>query len=44
VILLRRIYKEGIEAIRHGRDPLGIVRDPAKNELIRLRPYEELLG
>ncbi len=43
VILLRKIYKDGIEAIKQGRDPLGIVRDPAKNELIRLEPREELL-
>ncbi len=43
VILLRKIYKDGIEAIKQGRDPLGIVRDPAKNELIRLEPREEML-
>ena len=43
VILLRKIYKDGIEAIKQGRDPLGIVRDPAKNQLIRLEPREELL-
>jgi 5,5'-dehydrodivanillate O-demethylase len=43
VILLRRLYKEGVEAVKQGRDPLGIVRDPAKNELIRLRPHEDLL-
>lgn len=43
VILLRRLYKEGIEAVRQGRDPLGIIRDPAKNELIRLKPHEDLL-
>jgi 5,5'-dehydrodivanillate O-demethylase len=43
VILLRKIYKDGMEAIKHGRDPLGIVRDPAKNRLIRLEPREELL-
>ena len=43
VILLRKIYKDGIEAIKQGRDPLGVVRDPVKNELIRLEPREELL-
>jgi 5,5'-dehydrodivanillate O-demethylase len=43
VILLRRIYKDGMEAIKQGRDPLGVIRDAKKNELIRLRPYEELL-
>jgi len=43
VILLRRIYREGIEAVKRGRDPLGVIRDPAKNDLIRLKPHEDLL-
>ncbi|HWH79074.1 MAG TPA: hypothetical protein VNT76_16945, partial [Candidatus Binatus sp.] len=43
VILLRRLYKEGIEAVKQGRDPLGVIRDPAQNQLIRLKPHEDLL-
>jgi 5,5'-dehydrodivanillate O-demethylase oxygenase subunit len=43
VILLRRLYKESIEAVRKGLDPLGVVRNPAKNEMIRLKPHEDLL-
>jgi 5,5'-dehydrodivanillate O-demethylase oxygenase subunit len=43
VILLRRLYKESIEAVKHGRDPLGIIRDPERNKLIRLIPHEDLL-
>jgi 5,5'-dehydrodivanillate O-demethylase len=43
VILLRRLYKESIEAVQQGRDPLGVIRDPAKNQLIRLMPHEDLL-
>ncbi|HEX9442671.1 MAG TPA: Rieske 2Fe-2S domain-containing protein [Candidatus Binatia bacterium] len=43
VILLRRLYREAIEAVEKGRDPLGVVRDPAKNEIIRLVPHEDLL-
>jgi hypothetical protein len=43
VILLRRLYKESIEAVEKGRDPLGVIRDPAKNQLIRLMPHEDLL-
>jgi hypothetical protein len=30
--------------VKNGGDPVGVVRDPAKNDLIRLRPYEELIG
>ncbi|HKA32921.1 MAG TPA: Rieske 2Fe-2S domain-containing protein [Candidatus Binatia bacterium] len=43
VILLRRLYRESIEAVKNGRDPLGVVRDAAKNEIIRLVPHEDLL-
>ncbi|HEX9272869.1 MAG TPA: hypothetical protein VGA01_11720, partial [Candidatus Binatia bacterium] len=43
VILLRRLYKESIEAVQKGLDPLGVVRDPAKNEMIRLVPREDVL-
>jgi len=43
VILLRRLYKESIEAVKQGRDPLGVIRDPEKNKLIRLIPHEDLL-
>jgi hypothetical protein len=43
VILLRRLYKESIEAVQKGLDPLGVVRNPAQNEMIRLIPHEDLL-
>jgi 5,5'-dehydrodivanillate O-demethylase len=43
VILLRRLYKESIEAVEKGFDPMGVVRDPSKNEMIRLVPREDLL-
>ena len=43
VILLRRLYKESIEAVQKGLDPLGVVRDAAKNEIIRLIPREDIL-
>jgi hypothetical protein len=43
VILLRRLYKESIEAVQKGLDPLGVVRDPAQNEMIWLVPHEDLL-
>ena len=43
VILLRRLYKESIEAVQKGLDPIGVIRDPAKNEIIRLIPREDVL-
>jgi 5,5'-dehydrodivanillate O-demethylase len=43
VILLRRLYKESIEAVKRGGDPIGVIRDPEKNRIIRLEPHEDLL-
>jgi 5,5'-dehydrodivanillate O-demethylase len=40
VILLRRMLRQSIDAVKNGRDPLGIVRDPEKNKTIRLVPAE----
>jgi 5,5'-dehydrodivanillate O-demethylase len=43
VILLRKLYKESVEAVQKGLDPIGVIRDPAKNRMIRLIPHEDLL-
>lgn len=43
VILLRKLYKESIEAVQKGLDPVGVIRDPEKNQMIRLVPHEDLL-
>jgi 5,5'-dehydrodivanillate O-demethylase len=40
VIQLRRMFKESIEAVQQGRDPVGVVRDPAKNQMITIVPGE----
>jgi 5,5'-dehydrodivanillate O-demethylase len=40
VILLRRLFKQCIEAVQKGQDPVGVIRDPAKNDIIRLVPGE----
>jgi hypothetical protein len=29
--------------VKQGGDPLGVIRDPEKNKLIRLVPHEDLL-
>jgi 5,5'-dehydrodivanillate O-demethylase len=36
VIMLRNILKRELENIDAGRDPMGTVRDPAKNERIEI--------
>jgi 5,5'-dehydrodivanillate O-demethylase oxygenase subunit len=40
VILLRSLLSEQIERVRRGEDPMGVIRDPAQNEMIRL-PQEK---
>lgn len=35
VIMLREMLKESIEAVREGKDPIGILREPGVQELIR---------
>jgi hypothetical protein len=38
--LLRKMFKQSIEAVQRGADPVGIIRDPAKNEILRWTPAE----
>jgi 5,5'-dehydrodivanillate O-demethylase len=40
IVLLRRVLHEQLERVARGLDPLGVVRDPAENEIIEL-PQEE---
>ncbi len=44
VILLRKILREQIEIVRKGGEPLGIVRDASKNQLIEFDVINERVG
>lgn len=44
IIMLRKLVREQIEAVQRGEDPLGVIRDPAKNVLIDLDVVHEPLG
>lgn len=44
VILLRKMFKQSIEAVQNGKDPVGVIRDPKKNEILRWSPGEYKLG
>ncbi|HWP58127.1 MAG TPA: Rieske 2Fe-2S domain-containing protein [Candidatus Acidoferrales bacterium] len=35
ILIFRKLLKSEIDKVRRGRDPLGVVRDPKANELIR---------
>jgi 5,5'-dehydrodivanillate O-demethylase len=44
IILLRKIVREQIEIVRRGGEPLGIVREPSKNQLIEFDVINERVG
>jgi 5,5'-dehydrodivanillate O-demethylase len=44
VIELRKLLREQIERVQQGFDPLGVIRDSAKNQLIDLGVINERIG
>jgi 5,5'-dehydrodivanillate O-demethylase len=44
IVELRKLLKEQIERVQQGLDPLGVIRDPAKNQLIDLGVVNERIG
>ena len=44
VVMLRRMHKEQLERIAAGEDPIGTVRDPARNRCIELPIEHNKLG
>ena len=35
IVMLRKMIRDSIKAVAEGRDPFGVVRDPAQNTLVR---------
>ena len=44
VIFLRKLLKEQIDIVKNGGEPMGVVRDAAKNEMIQLDVVNERIG
>jgi 5,5'-dehydrodivanillate O-demethylase len=44
IIELRKLLKEQIERVQQGLQPIGIIRDPEKNQLIDLGVVNERIG
>jgi 5,5'-dehydrodivanillate O-demethylase len=44
VVLYRKLLFEQLEAVGAGRDPLGVIRDPARNRIIELPQEREKYG
>ncbi len=44
VVLLRRLLLEQLERVERGEDPLGVIRDPQRNQCIRFAQEHNKLG
>lgn len=44
IIILRKLLREQIETVRKGGEPIGVVRDPAKNRIIEFDVINERVG
>jgi 5,5'-dehydrodivanillate O-demethylase len=40
VIFYRKVLSEQIDRVQRGEDPLGVIRDPARYQIIELKPGE----
>ena len=44
ILILRRLLKEQIDIVAKGGEPIGVLRDPEKNQIIDLDVYHEPFG
>jgi 5,5'-dehydrodivanillate O-demethylase oxygenase subunit len=44
IVMFRRLLREQIEIVQKGGEPIGIIRDPAKNEIIDIDVVNEAIG
>ena len=44
ILILRRLLKEQIDIVAKGGEPIGVIRDPGKNQIIDLDVYHEPFG
>ena len=44
IISFRKLLHEQISIVRHGGEPLGIIRDPNKNRIIEFDVINERIG
>jgi hypothetical protein len=44
IVMLRRMLREQIEIVQKGGEPMGVIRDPAKNKLLEIPVINERIG
>ena len=44
IIMLRKLLREQIEVVRHGGEPMGLLREPEQNRIIELAVINDRIG
>ena len=44
VVMIRKLLRDALKAVASGQDPKGIIRDQARNELIEVQVFEDILS
>jgi 5,5'-dehydrodivanillate O-demethylase len=44
IVMFRRLLRKQIEIVQNGGDPMGVIRDPARNTLIEFDVVNEMIG
>jgi 5,5'-dehydrodivanillate O-demethylase oxygenase subunit len=44
IVMFRRLLREQIDIVQKGGEPMGVVRDPARNEIIHFDVINERIG
>ena len=44
IVMLRKLFFEQLERVERGADPMGVIRDPGKNEIIGFAQERNKLG
>jgi hypothetical protein len=44
IVMFRRMLREQIEIVQKGGEPFGIIRDPAKNQILHINVYNDTIG
>ena len=44
IVMFRRLLREQIQIVQKGGEPMGVIRDPAKNKIIDIPVINERIG
>ena len=44
IIMMRKMVRDSIDAVRQGKDPIGVIRDPNENQLITFDSSRDIVA